>query len=199
MADDWDAGLVVIFGPPAVGKMTVAQAVAARSSFRVFHNHAVLEPLLDVFDYATESFQRLLRQVRLDVITEAARVAVPLVFTYAWALELADDRVELERYIAPYADRGLPIRFVELSADLETRLARNRSAHRLAEKKSKRDLVWSEGNVRDLDVHQLNSHDGLGAAERLLTGFPHVLLETADLTADQVASRVIDWLVTHCR
>ncbi len=49
-----DSGaLLVIFGPPAVGKMTIAQEIAARSSFRVFHNHAMLEPLLEVFDYGT--------------------------------------------------------------------------------------------------------------------------------------------------
>lgn len=192
----WDSGLLVIFGPPAVGKMTVAQSVAARLSFKVFHNHAILEPLLDVFSYETESFQRLLRRFRLDVIAEAARTGVSLVFTYAWALELAGDRVELEHYVAPYVERGLPVRFVELAADLQTRLERNRSAHRLAEKKSKRDVEWSDGNVRDLDVHQLNSHAGLAAAEPLLTGFPHVLIETADLDAQQVAERVTDWLVT---
>jgi len=51
--------LVVIFGPPAVGKMTVGRALTAQSRFRLFHNHAVLEPLLEVFDYGTPPFMRL--------------------------------------------------------------------------------------------------------------------------------------------
>jgi len=34
--------LLVIFGPPSVGKMTVGREVAARSGFRLFHNHAIL-------------------------------------------------------------------------------------------------------------------------------------------------------------
>ena len=31
--------LLLITGPPAVGKMTVGRAVAAQSDFRLFHNH----------------------------------------------------------------------------------------------------------------------------------------------------------------
>ena len=64
--------LLVVFGPPSVGKMTVGRAVAARSSFRLIHNHAVIEPLLEVFDYGTPSFNRLLGQWRRQVIAEAA-------------------------------------------------------------------------------------------------------------------------------
>jgi hypothetical protein len=39
------------------------------------------------------------------------------------------------------------VSFVELYADLDTRLERHRTEHRLAEKRSKRDVTWSEGNV----------------------------------------------------
>ena len=52
----------------------------------------------------------------------------------------------LARLSAPYAD---DVAVVELVADLDTRLARNRTEHRLAEKKSKRDVEWSDNNVRE--------------------------------------------------
>ena len=49
--------LLFVFGPPAVGKMAVAAwAIAGVSDFRLFHNHATIEPLLDVFDYGTPAF-----------------------------------------------------------------------------------------------------------------------------------------------
>ena len=38
-----------MFGPPAVGKMTVARAVCATSDFRLFHNHHTIEPLHETF------------------------------------------------------------------------------------------------------------------------------------------------------
>lgn len=33
--------LVFLYGPPAVGKLTVAQALAQKTSFKVLHNHLV--------------------------------------------------------------------------------------------------------------------------------------------------------------
>lgn len=188
-------GLLVIFGPPAVGKMTIAQAIAARSNYRVFHNHALLEPLLDVFDYGTAPFHRLLGRFRRDVLEEAAEAGVSLILTYAWALQSPPDPDEVAEYLAPYLSRGLPVRFVELAADLDTRLARNRTEHRLSEKKSKPNLDWSDNNVRELDVHTLNTAEGVATpADELLNAFPHLRLETAELSVDQIADRVLDWL-----
>lgn len=36
--------LVVIFGPPAVGKMTVGHEPAKLTGFKLFHNHMSVEP-----------------------------------------------------------------------------------------------------------------------------------------------------------
>ena len=83
--------LLVIFGPPAVGKMTVGRAVAARSEFRLFHNHATIEPLLDVFDYGTPPFMTLMTEWRSRVVEEAAAFGTDLVFTFVWGLEIEAD------------------------------------------------------------------------------------------------------------
>ncbi len=74
--------LLVIFGPPAVGKMTVGREVAARSDFRLFHDHAVIEPLLEVFDHGTQAFDTLLHEFRIRVVEEAARCGTDLVSTF---------------------------------------------------------------------------------------------------------------------
>ena len=51
--------------------------------------------------------------------------------------------------------------FVELSADLETRLARNETPHRMEKKASKRDVAWSKANLlHDAENHRLNSNEG---------------------------------------
>ena len=63
---------VCVFGPPAVGKMTVGRAVADRSSYRLFHNHHTIELLLDVFDHGTPPFNRLNSEFRRRVVEEAA-------------------------------------------------------------------------------------------------------------------------------
>ena len=52
-------------------------------------------------------------------------------------------------------------------ADLDTRLARNRTEHRLAEKKSKRDVDWSDTNVLELEAeYRMTSSPGRGRTGR---------------------------------
>lgn len=191
--------LLVIFGPPAVGKMTVGREIAARSDFRLFHNHAVIEPLLEVFDYGTPPFQRLLGEWRRRTVEEAAQAGTNLILTYVWGLELASDADEIAEYIRPYVTRQADIAFVELAADLDTRLRRNRTELRLADKRSKRDLEWSEGNVRQLERHTLNTNpaaDGVAPlpGETLLARHRHLRLDNRDLTPSQAAECILGWL-----
>ena len=50
---------------------------------------------------------------------------------------------------------------VELCADFDVRLVRNRSENRLLHKESKRDLEWSEAEMRSTsEKHRLNSYEG---------------------------------------
>lgn len=186
--------LLVILGPPAVGKMTVGRAVASRSDFRLHHNHAVIEPLLEVFDYGTPSFMKLMHRWRQQVFDEAAESGTDLVFTFVWGLELEADTELMTRMIAPYVDRGAEVAFVELVAGLDTRLERNRTEHRLAEKRSKRDVDWSHGNVLDLESQMMNTGAVATPADALLAEHRHLVLDNTDLTADQSAEQILAWL-----
>lgn len=188
--------LLVLFGPPAVGKMTVGREVAKRSSFRLLHNHALIEPLLEVFDYGTPPFDRLLSEWREDVVEEAAACGTDLLLTFVWGLDLQSDADELTRYIRPYVAKGADVRFVELSADLDTRLERNRSQLRLAEKRSKRDVEWSDTNVREMERFVMNTapHGDATPGARLLAQYPHLRLDNRDLSPQQAAVRILAWL-----
>ncbi len=186
--------LLVIFGPPAVGKMTVGAEVARRGGFRLFHNHALIEPLLDVFDYGTPAFMTLLDEFRIRVVEEAAASGADLVSTIVWALQLAEDAVTIGRYIAPYVDAGGEVAFAELFAGLETRLERNRSEQRLDAKKSKRDVEWSDGNVRELERHVMNTGGGATPADELLGRHRHLRLDNTDVSPGQAAEQILTWL-----
>lgn len=127
--------LVCVIGPPAVGKMTVGRALGDLTGYRLFHNHQSIEPLLGVFDFGSESFERLNHLIRLAVLREAVAAGLPgLVFTFAWDFDDPADTAEVERLIAPVVDAGEPVDFVELWADQQVRLAREDSPERTAER-----------------------------------------------------------------
>jgi len=184
--------LLFVFGPPAVGKMAVGRAIAQASDFRLFHNHATIEPLLDVFDYGTPAFFRLNGEMRHRILEEAAAADVNLVQTYAWALDEPEDAEAVEAYLQVFLDAGREVRLVELYADLDTRLARNGTAYRLSEKKSKRDLAWSDDNVRSLEQYQLNT--GIpSVGDAVLSRHPHLRIDNTDRSPEDVAEEVLAW------
>lgn len=148
--DAAEGELLLQIGPPAVGKMTVGRAVCARTGHRLFHNHLTIEPLLEVFDHGTAPFTRLNTEFRRRVLQEAAAAGTRLVFTFVWHLDDPADAAEVRALVAPYVDAGLPVRVIELYADLATRLVRNTGADRVLAKPSKRDLTWSDAHVRAL-------------------------------------------------
>ena len=86
---------------------------------------------------------------------------------------------------------------LELTADLETRLVRNRGETRLADKPSKRNVEWSDDNVRDMEAHQLNT-DPAGStptpADGFLTRNRHLRLDTRNLAPAEVARIALAWL-----
>lgn len=56
--------LIVIFGPAAVGKMTVGMKVARLTGYKLFHNHMIIEPPLNFYGYDDEQFGKLLGEFR---------------------------------------------------------------------------------------------------------------------------------------
>ena len=104
-----------MFGPPAVGKMTVARAVCEHSRFRLFLNHHTIEPLADVFGMGTAPFRTLTSEFRRRVTEEAAAADVALVMTLVWNLGGVEDARWVDSLISPYVRAGLPVTFVELA------------------------------------------------------------------------------------
>ncbi|WP_256841189.1 AAA family ATPase [Ornithinimicrobium cryptoxanthini] len=183
--------LLVIFGPPAVGKMTVGRAVAAASEFRLFHNHMTIEPLIEVFGYGSAPFNVLNSEFRRRVMEEAAEHGVDLIFTVVWALDLPADLAEIESFARIFEE----VAFVELRADLDTRLRRNRTQERLLHKASKRDLEWSDDNVRQMESDwEMTSAAGHHVAGGLLSRHPHLVLDTVGASPDASAARILEWV-----
>ncbi|MCW2813308.1 MAG: hypothetical protein JWN84_763 [Nocardioides sp.] len=186
--------LVILFGPPAVGKMTVGREVARLTPYRLFHNHATIEPLLEVFDWGTPPFETLKNEFRTRVIEEAIAHDLPgLVCTLVWPLDDAEDTAFVERYVAPVVAAGHPVDFVELWSSQDTRLGREGTPLRLAAKPSKRDLAWARGNLLDWDArHALST--GPDQPFPLADRFPHLRVDNDGLTPAEAAERVVEAL-----
>src|SRR5687768_16427169 len=68
---------VVIFGPPAVGKMTVGHELAKITGLKLFHNHMPIDLVLNFFDFREAPFFRLVSEFRRRVLEEVAASELP--------------------------------------------------------------------------------------------------------------------------
>ncbi len=187
---------VFVFGPPAVGKMTVGRELSRVTGYPLLHNHMTVEPVLDIFAFGSEPFTRLVGEFRRMILEEAVASQLPgLVFTMVWGLELADDLLLVTSYVDLVEQSGGRVSFVELYASLEERLRRNRTEPRLAEKRSKRDREFSDGNVLDLEENFVMSTGGRPSeGEALLAGREYLRVDNTDLSPEEVATRVVETL-----
>lgn len=177
--------LVWICGPPAVGKMTVGLELSEITGFPLFHNHLSIEAVLPVFRYGSPPFNRIVAQFRDSVFVEAARSDLRgLIYTMVWAFDHPGDLEFVEKYKAIFESHGGGVVFVELTADLETRLARNASESRMSAKPSKRDVEASRQRL-------LENHEAYQLESRGAFPFPDYLrLDNTHLAPRAVAERV---------
>lgn len=152
---------VLICGPQAVGKMTVGQELTQITELKLFHNHMTIEPLFAIFG-GTEETWRLSDLFRRHIFEAAVKSDLyGLIFTYVWAFDISSEWDWVASTCRIFEDVGAEIYFVELEADLEERLQRNISPHRLEHKPTKRNLEWSNRELKETEVqHRLNSHPG---------------------------------------
>ena len=183
---------VFVFGPPAVGKMTVGRELAAITGYRLLHNHMTIEPVLGIFEFGSPSFGRLVDEFRRRIIEEALCAGLPgLVFTMVWGLDLPEDRALVSSYVDLVGGAGGRVSFVELYAGLGERLERNRTELRLAEKRSKRDVGFSHGNVVELDGNYVMSTGaGPTLADDLLADHEYLRLDNTDLGPLETARHI---------
>ncbi len=58
---------ILIFGPQAVGKMTVGQELAKVTDLKLFHNHMTIDLVSHFFDYGSDEGKRLVGFFRQEI------------------------------------------------------------------------------------------------------------------------------------
>ena len=179
--------LIVVCGPQAVGKMTVAESLRDKLRYNMMMNHDSIEISDRIFGFGTPAQREFNAAFREKAFDLAVKHDVDLIFTYVAAFEMQEERDYLTGLRDLFEQAGGQFYFVELSADLETRIARNETPYRMERKASKKDVEWSKANLlHDAEHHRLNSEEGEYWFEH------HLKIDNTDLQPDEVADRVIE-------
>jgi hypothetical protein len=179
--------LVLLFGPQAVGKMTVGQELEKVTGLKLFHNHMTIELLQPFFGF-TEEMWRLSNLMREEIFEAFAKSDQDgMIFTFMWAFNEQEDWDWVEKVTNIFESKGAEVYLVELESDLEVRLKRNTTPNRLRHKPSKRNIGDSEKRLlASLDRLRLNSYEGEIDKEN------YVKINNTYLNPEEVSQRIIE-------
>ncbi|MBQ6076630.1 MAG: AAA family ATPase [Clostridia bacterium] len=180
------ANLIVICGPQAVGKMTVAEALRDKLHYCMMMNHDSIELSDHIFGFGTPAQKELNGAIRETVFALAVKHNIDLIFTFVCAFDMPEDVDYLKNLERQFTQSGGGFYFVELFAAIETRLSRNETPHRMERKPSKRNVEWSRRDLlKTAERYRLNTDEG----EILFAH--HLKIDNTDLSPDAVADRII--------
>lgn len=169
--------LILIYGSPAVGKLTVAQELGRQTDYKVFHNHLTIDAVVPVFEFGSKSFWKLVHQFRIDTISEAARENVSLIYTFCYAKDLDDEHVsEVENAVV---ENGGEICFVLLTAD----------------KSEIEKRILDESRLKYRKANSLELLHGFWEKFELFSpvnGRESLIIDNTDLSAEETAKLIVE-------
>lgn len=180
------AKLIIIFGPQAVGKMTVGQELEKITDLKLFHNHMTIDLVSEFFEYGTKQAKRLVKLFRNEIFEEVSKSDIEwLIFTYVCRF---DQKLNIEYidYICDiFESKWWKSYLIELEADQKVRLERNKHPHRLFHKPNKKDIQKSENCLKEYDEKfRLNSFNWEIKKEN------YIRIDNTNLSPEKVAEKI---------
>ena len=141
--------LVFVYGPPAVGKLTVAIELSKQTGFKLYHNHVSIDFVKSIFQFGTPPFRRLVDRYRREMLEEAAREHVDTIFTFVYGKGDDDEFVrDIVRRVESHNGKVLFVRLYCGREELARRVA-IKSRKKQGKLASKRDL---DGLFKEFDL-----------------------------------------------
>jgi tRNA uridine 5-carbamoylmethylation protein Kti12 len=168
--------LVILYGPPGVGKLTIARALADRTGYKLFHNHLTTDLVTSIFPFSHHRTWDLVASFRIQMLEAAAEAAIEgVIHTFVYGVGEDDDL--MRDLIATAETRGGHAHLVLITCDEATLLERVVSESRTRFGK----LVDPEVTRRILADH------------RVMEPYPHrpgLVIDNTHRNADDVASEI---------
>jgi deoxyadenosine/deoxycytidine kinase len=171
--------LVFLYGPPAVGKLTVAKALAEKIRYKLLHNHLLVNPITEVFPFENPANRLLTREFRLRIVEEAIKSNINVITTFGIAGN--DPFSHIADTVNTVESNGGKICLVQISANEETILNRveNQSRKIHGKNLSKEKLKATLKDNQDM----FNKYDKK----------EHITVDTTNISPEEAADRITEY------
>ncbi len=168
--------LIFLYGPPASGKLTIAEKLSELANIPLFHNHLSRDLVKDIYGDKLRENYALVDRIRFDVLDYCSKNNTDLIFTYVY--EGSDDDANVRDFIKTIENNAGTVLFVELTADRKDLIGRvDNESRKKFKKLTDPDIM--ERITEDMRIYSIPFVDSLK-------------INTSELTPDQSAKTIVD-------
>ncbi|OGH18599.1 MAG: hypothetical protein A2868_02440 [Candidatus Levybacteria bacterium RIFCSPHIGHO2_01_FULL_40_15b] len=168
--------LILLYGPPAVGKLTVAKKLGKLTGYKLFDNHSVIDVVSKIFDWGNPALLKLEYEIRARVVQEAARSGINLIVTGAI---VNHNEFLYKGFVDSYSMRDGRALLVKLTADKQTLNGR-------VEHESRQRKINTKDFLGEFIGKYPETLDKFGEGEQLV-------IDTSETAPKEAAQRIVDF------
>lgn len=166
------AKLALLYGPPAVGKLTVAKELKKLTGFKLFDNHQILDVINKIFGQPER--KELGYKIRKMIVEQAALEKIDLIVT---GVVQNHNRFLYESMVDAYKNNGGNAYMVHLTADKNILLDR-------VEDESRRNKFNNKADLQAFIDKYPELFDKLGEED--------LAIDTSSISPNDVAQKIVD-------
>jgi shikimate kinase len=173
--------LVILHGPPASGKLTLASRLKAELGYNVLHNHLTVDLALEVYSgFGEGDFYDFVDKLRTQMIEKACQNKMEgLIVTFCF--ESATDIIVVEQWksiVSQYGGKILPI-YLNVSAEV------------LAQRVEESSRIGTKKLQCRNKLNTVLSENKFGAIPNMNT----IAVDTSNLCVENSVSRILEHLL----
>ena len=168
--------MIFLYGPPAVGKLTVAKELAKITSYKLFHNHLTVDLVSSLYEWGSPKYWEYLRNIREQLLANLAKDNVDIIFTYVYAA--GEDEEVMERMFKKVEENGGEVLLVQLTTSIE----------------KLKERIVADDRRQFKKMHKTESLESWIIQYKLFEAYPNrqnLIVDNSDMTPNEVANLIV--------
>ncbi len=172
-----DMKMIFLYGPPAVGKLTVAKELAKITGYKLFHNHLTVDLVSSLYEWGSPKYWEYLRNIREQLLASLAKDNVDIIFTYVYAA--GEDEEVMERMFKKIEENGGEVLLVQLTTSVE----------------KLKERIVAEDRRQFKKMYKTESLDSWINQYKLFEAYPdlhNLVVENSNMSPTEVANLIVE-------
>lgn len=168
--------LIFLYGPPASGKLTVAEKLSEITGIPLFHNHLSRDIVKHLYGSKLRDHYELVDKIRYEIFDYCSKNNTDIIFTYVY--EGSEDDQNIKDFINIIENNNGKVNFIELTADRQDLIDRVSNESRTRYKKLT-DPIKMKEITEDMSIYSMPFVDA-------------IKINTSKLSPEEAVSIIID-------